>query len=62
MCFIQLLDETFNPEIEDTMNEEIHENVDFPLEVDNDLEMRPQLIYVAYGIQISHDENLRKKN
>ena len=50
MCSIQLLDETFNLEIEGTMNEEIHENVNLPFEAEDELEMPPQLTFVAYDI------------
>ena len=61
MCFIQLLDETSNLEIEGTMNEEIHENVDLPLEAGDESQMPPQLTNVAYGIHNLHNENLKKR-
>lgn len=61
MCFIQLLDETFNLEIEGTMNEEIHENVNLPLEIEDEFEMPPQLTYVAYGIHNLQNENSRNR-
>ena len=61
MCFIQLLDETSNLEIEGTMNEEIHENVDLPLEAGDESQMPLQLTNVAHGIHNLHNENLRKR-
>ena len=43
------------------MNEEIHENINLPIEVEDEVEMPPQLMYVAYGISNLHNENSRKK-
>lgn len=43
------------------MNEEIHENVNLAFEVEDELEMPPQLTYIAYGIQNLHIEDSREK-
>ena len=59
MCFIQLLDETSNLEIEGTMNEEIHENVDLSLEAIS--QMPQQLTNVPYGIHNFYNDKLRKQ-